>query len=545
MATTTFTAVIVDTASIQRYVFASNKLKENIGASFIIEELLYKKLMIECICKAADEHAPALFTEWKDSPATIQILQPDTQRTAEIGYIGGGNSMILFRNAGDARDFISLFSLRVLQHFPGIRVIYGKVDDKKEADLTDKHAFKQLRKELSDSLIACKNSHFASFLMYKPGIVEDCPSSNDAQEQNEGGDTGWISGSTKAKLLAASQAFAHVQGQYESQLNGNYVLNNEIEKFGQPSDKSYVAIVHADGNGIGKKFLEAGSLEALRVLSLKVSNIANGIMEKLIAETIRVVELDRHLDENEREFKLEKFIPAKNASPEEEALRDKPILPIRPILAAGDDITFVCEGRLGVYLASEILKYFEAEKIEGTSLTACAGVAICKTHYPFFKAYTLAEELIHMSKDEAKRNGNTNSWLHFLPIHSGFNGDLEDVLKSQFSVNGKSLLSGPYRKDNSDGTYESLVNKLNYYAIGDKENGWPRSKLMEMRDAFRLDESSQKLFLAEAKARNLQFEDQFEVLHPTKSSGSVGSQLIYDAILLADFFPETLKQPAP
>jgi hypothetical protein len=39
-------ALIVDTVSIQKYIFSSNKLKENIGASYIVENAFNLNLCI-------------------------------------------------------------------------------------------------------------------------------------------------------------------------------------------------------------------------------------------------------------------------------------------------------------------------------------------------------------------------------------------------------------------------------------------------------------------------------------------------------------------
>jgi hypothetical protein len=537
--------VTIDTASIQRYVFASNKLKENIGASYIIEKLLYDELMIQCIRDAAGEPDADLTKEWQEKDAPIALK--NDQRKAEIGYIGGGNAMVLFSESVAAREFIRLFSREVLRHFPGIQVVYGQ-EVATIADLEVKDKFKKLRSDLNDSMRDCRNQHNALPEVFKPGIVEDCPSSNDAAEFSRKDDnaTIYISGSTQAKLIAEKQALEAVKRHYAKQLGDRYTLTNEIEKLGQKKDKGYVAIVHADGNGIGSKFMEAESLLALRKLSVQVSGIADSVMKKLIEEVVRLMDLDeadatRH--QKDREFDLEK---------DEEG---KLILPIRPILAAGDDITLVCEGRLGTHLAAEILKYFEGHKIEEMTVSACAGVAICKTHYPFFKAYHLAEELIQLSKEIAKKpenrgeNGKIHSWLHFLAMPSGFNGDLDDVFESQFMVNEQYLLAGPYRLKDATRSYQELVVRLKHYDQGDEGKGWPRSKLMEMRDTFRLDESSQKLFLKEAAARGLDLygDSPPKVLLPDKSPEiKTAPHLIYDLLQLADFYPDVLKlSPKP
>ena len=40
----------------------------------------------------------------------------------------------------------------------------------------------------------------------------------------------------------------------------------------------------------------------------------------------------------------------------------RPIFPLRPIVFGGDDLTFVCHGRIGLALAARYLQYFEAAR---------------------------------------------------------------------------------------------------------------------------------------------------------------------------------------
>src|SRR6185312_4842133 len=82
---------------------------------------------------------------------------------------------------------------------------------------------------------------------------------------------------------------------------------------------------------------------------------------------------------------------------------DRLLLPVRPILYGGDDLTFVCHGRLGLALAERYLRAFAAAPAsDGQPLSACAGVAIVHSRAPFSRAYGLADELCRTAKGVAR-----------------------------------------------------------------------------------------------------------------------------------------------
>jgi|GEM_PF-688839 len=98
---------------------------------------------------------------------------------------------------------------------------------------------------------------------------------------------------------------------------------------------------------------------------------------------------------------------------------DTVFLPLRPILLGGDDLTFVCDGRIALDLAVGALDEFGRHDIPHlgenggtTRLTACAGVAMVKAHAPFHRSYELASGLCDSAK-QARREANspTSSWL--------------------------------------------------------------------------------------------------------------------------------------
>jgi hypothetical protein len=117
-------------------------------------------------------------------------------------------------------------------------------------------------------------------------------------------------------------------------------------------------------------------------------------------------------------------------------------LPIRPLVFGGDDITFVCDGRLGLALAVKLLRVFsEAQLPDKIKTYACAGVAIVHSHYPFARAYALAEELCQSAKQQA-RKWDEKSRVTLLNWHitsSGLTLDWDETKKREFQ-NGSLLL---------------------------------------------------------------------------------------------------------
>src|SRR5690606_35336429 len=85
------------------------------------------------------------------------------------------------------------------------------------------------------------------------------------------------------------------------------------------------------------------------------------------------------------------------------------LLPIRPLLLGGDDLTFVCDGRIALDLAVTAIGEFAKHRIphlgdDGgeTILSACSGVALVKPHAPFHRSYELADALCASAKREAR-----------------------------------------------------------------------------------------------------------------------------------------------
>ncbi len=142
-------------------------------------------------------------------------------------------------------------------------------------------------------------------------------------------------------------------------------------------DDPYVAVVHADGNGVG-------ALVARRLDDPDAARGFREFSERLSAATCEAARVA-----------VEAVL-----APE---VRDG-VLPARPVVLGGDDVTVIVRGDLGIRFAASYLEAFEAATARafGEPLTACAGVAVVKARFPFDRAHDLAESLCGRAKKAVK-----------------------------------------------------------------------------------------------------------------------------------------------
>jgi hypothetical protein len=502
-------ALIVDTVSIQKYIFSSNKLKENIGASYIVENAFNEPL--KNALKKTFGKIDFDLESWRKDPDTL-LLENGTP--FEILYSGGGNLVIAFREKEKVNEFVRAFSRELLVAAPGLRTSFGFNLD------FDTDKFKQSMKALHEDLRRNKNRFHPIISLRKYGITADCPRSDESAEFFRDGDQ-YVSSVSNTKMKSADKANQKLSSLVADVLKDRFAFTDEIDLLGQvESESNYVAIVHIDGNSMGKRFAEIDSLFGLRKLSASVSKATQDSFMEMTRYLIELIEKERLTEKNG--FKLRR--------------KDgKTILPIRPIIIGGDDITFVCHGKLGLILAWIFISSLEKKQLsDKKGITACAGVCIAKSKYPFYRSYLLAEELTSIAKAESRKNGGS-SYLDFHLATTGFSGSLDEIRDKQLSATEGNLHFGPYKvtHENEAGTLCSLLSIVSNFA----EGKWPNNKIMKLRE--RLFDSQEQIrnFIEETKSQGLSLP---EIPHESYARDVwINSKTpYYDAIELMEFLPE-------
>mgnify|MGYP007049771189 CR=1 FL=1 len=500
--------------SIQKYVYASNKLRENLGASYIVDNI-YAEPLESTLAEILGE-APNL-QQWRTDPTKV-LTATKAPPQFEVGYIGGGNALLFFTSPDIAHQFIKRWTLKLLKDYPGLLTAVAQCDDFNLAQFQD--SLTQLFKELLNN----KNTYFPNRHLPKHGITADCPLSGYSAEVLTDYDKRYISRVSEAKRDAADKARDAVTQRYAETLGTGYFLPDDLNQLGQIEGKSHLATVYIDGNQMGSKFQACKDIVERRKLSIAVDKAVTRAFGGVIAY---VKDLNSFFEDSESGFKINR------------GSEGRILLPIRPIIVAGDEVTFVTDGRLGVHLAEIYLKLLGSQPVfdDGSPMSACAGIAITRTKYPFYRAYEIAEELCSLAKVESRENPDT-SWLDFHVAYSGISGSIIEIRENNYSTPWGNLHYGPYQIE------DGLKNSLAPFKRGLVElNKWSKNKIKEFRTVLSRGDVACQQFLQAMEARGLVLPETLPSDTNYALKGWENKRTpYYDLIEMLDFYPIELAE---
>jgi hypothetical protein len=429
----------IDVLGIQGYVFASNRLRDVLAASWMVDHVVKRE---------ADS-----LLQWGMTDDRVLLA-------------AGGNAIVEFASLDDATTWTRRYTHWLQDEAPGIEVVVAHraydgrslawglkalAVDLARAKLERRPSAPQLGELVSRPIARLrKHRHQASgrWRPFLPASLDQAP--------------GWTAD------------FA-----------------DEFDLIGRTrGDTSLLGVVHVDGNGVGKAIKvwldrcldeEVGDDRVrteYREWSRAIDELGERVLRAMIqrvAACISRVAACISEEENEHGEKrcvirgtpCELGFPLRDWRDDKarKTVKDTVFLPVRPILLGGDDLTFVCDGRIALDLAAAALREFGAHQIphlgEGggeRTLTACAGAALVKAHAPFHRSYALAESLCASAK-RARQDANqsrgvdTGCWLDW---HAGSTRPaeaVEDLRRREYK--GGDLTMRPYPLVRFDGREQS------------------------------------------------------------------------------------------
>ena len=374
---------------IQSFIFKTNELRDIAGASELVEKIC-TTLFLETLGKQNEK-------KWKDDHQVIAAA-------GNVKYI---------LNEEECRKAVRFFPKAVMCEAPGITISQAVV----EMGGNFKNSINLLEKKLHET----RNRPAIPINLGLLGMLRAPRTGLPAIDYKDGNP---IDEATRAKnnnnelrqLCKKSFGFdvKHDQIAYDIKdlTNGN----------------DWIAIIHADGNGLGRVVQEVG------------------------CDKEKYKQFSKNLDEATKMSAQAAFNAVKNK------FDNNKHIPIRPVVLGGDDMTAIIRGSLACDYVKKYLAEFEyntKEKLDGLlpngmkHLSACAGIAFIKSSYPFYYGYNLAEELCGEAKKISDRK---DSCMMFHKVQDSFVTGYDDIVRRELSIDGKPILKyGPYFLNKEDG----------------------------------------------------------------------------------------------
>lgn len=499
---------LYDLRGIQKFIFHTNAVKEIIGGSEIVRTLLEDALCAFTKTRGGERHQLEWFQDGKACP--FRFLDDGTI-SSEVLYCGGGNLLVAWRSPELAREAGRFMHRYILEHAYSLTLSYAT------ALITD--SYQEDYRRLCASLDRVKS------LGYRALPVMGCPFS--VPEQGTGlpavvrcEDDSRISRETQLKRRA-----------YERITKSKHYCF-EIDDITKGKEKNFVAVVHIDGNSMGMCIRERlETCPDYRTAVCEMRKLSNRI-SRSFTDTLDAV-VDSYAQTN-----------------------GDGKLALRPIICAGDDITIICRADIAMQLVQSFILRIEKQAmcdgadgkpdLEHYAFSACAGIAFVRTHFPFYTAYELCEQLCSQAKTKAKLpenlvSGQVGSYLDFHIVGGAVLDDIEELREREYvNAQGYSLLQRPLLCAAESGRTDSVPG---FRKQIEDFGAVPRSWLKRIRNAYCLNESMVNSVLLQSSVNQEQIARLIKQHGEHMAFDEQHRARYFDALELMDMLGEGRKTP--
>ena len=446
-----------DVRGIQKFIFRTNKVKEIMGASCLVEDIIGKALKFALEKEKALECSVISWEKKEDEDKEELVFLSNKEIQAQVLFIGGGNAYVLFRSRDLAVRVNKKMSRYILDHTYSLQLAVAMVEK------TDsyKKDYLNVQNQMASNKAAMPFSGCLGGLpVVKMDDMTGYPISTDGKEKlrykPEEGKMYCVESTLKLTSFYENVEKEGIEKKFE----------NLITEYGKDS---MIAVVHIDGNNMGMRIRDlmqdeedyGSAVKRMRTISQNINRNFKDTYDKTAKHLREWVESDANQV-------LRK------------GTKDKPAVYIRKIITAGDDITFVCNAKIALdivnYFIQDISKkmMYEAKQeddLEKYGLSVCAGIAFINYHFPFSTAYQVAEACCDSAKSRAKEEHNREfarigNWIDFQICRDVQDTDFKRNREKNYRISGGEwLLRRPYYVDVKSNAYEKMNKKNTAYSF--------------------------------------------------------------------------------
>lgn len=400
---------------IQNFIFCTNNLKDIIGASELVEQICTKLFVEEAL---------------RQTFTNDFIDNDDNCITAAAGNV----RYIL--DEDQCKQVVLHFPKIVMEFAPGITISQAVVEI---GDGVNQDHFDRLEKKLK----ALRNKLQITTQHALMAFERNRQVGAAAVRKINGEYIDKASYAKRTESVNANSTLAQKLFDKSLQVSAKDIQYQTDKLVPDESEKSYIAVIHADGNNLGhiiqnlsKRLGDNPGEKKLIKARKNFSKAIEAATQKAVQEAFSAVYAEDVIISNE--------------------------VPMRPVVIGGDDVTVICEASRALEFTQRFLEYFEEqtahffkEYLQGfdlgiNKLTACAGIAFIKSKFPFHYAVRLAEELCSEAKKASKQegvihaNGYVPASLAFYKVESSFFNTYPELKVKVLQASGVDLSYGPY-----------------------------------------------------------------------------------------------------
>lgn len=444
---------LFEAKSIQKYILEAGRLADLIGASDLIAELA--------------------LSGGGDLLHEVLLASENTDLETSFARRAGGSFCVLSDDPAKLGRLRALWRLVIMQMAPGLQF--------SDIDLVSGDSEMEAIRAAYANLTGIRENSAAMLLPAGGPMTAFNPRSGRlaVHHRTKGGDDVWYDSVTlpqrthgkylieKAEEYGTTDRLATMfqpkdaDGSYLFPRHfetGEATLKNPAFPFGKrdaetgSAGDSRVAVIHADVSGLGQFYRKVTNLATS---AKDVFDVATEIETAITRAAQKASEncLLPFAAENGDKGFAELFGPKCKTPP-----KDKKIVPARPVLLGGDDITIITRADLAIRFTQELLIGIENETAAAFAkmslpddmkhgLTACAGIAIVGSGHPFLIAQSMAEGMCKIAKRVAKAGASPYpAMIEFAVITSTVDEDFADDYRKreQMTFDGAKLFGGPY-----------------------------------------------------------------------------------------------------
>ncbi len=495
----------------QDYIYRSNHIKEIVGASCIIRDV-FVDYLYPAARKVRNENTPeyagyagdaadeAIYCYKKDgeeieefSAEAFEDRMKGRQYIGEVVYDGGGNFLVLYKDKETCIRVNRIFTKELMIHTYALKVLCTYIEDVDFEDYTgDNERLRERHRinEAQESVIYPVNS--------LPIVQVDYQTSRPLSVLQK---KTYVKGSRPEKMSIESGA-KYDKYWKEAKANpdtaGEKLLDRIVTEKGK---ESLLAVIYIDGNNMGKQVHEClRGKRSYRECVNELRRFSGRIQREYVED--RISAINDMLDEKYKDEEYRKR---------------------RTIIAAGDEITIICNARDALDVTKAYFKDMPGNH------GSCAGIAVFHSHAPFADAYRIAEECCESGKHRMKEDKLERAdFIDFHYCQSGIGISLETIRETEGAK-----LSRPWRID------EGSESGQFYYTVSmAREMGvlLKKAKRSNTKSLLEYAKDSPSRLLMELERINAHRDEPLDFTLGGRIDKEQMQKLLYDVILVFDLW---------